>query len=170
MDMYLDEEMCAAINNAELTPHYEYKVFEGSREKGKVYQTIKLRDADIQTLESFAAEHFCEENTPAEKLYVTHQWIHYTNRYAYAGELWDTIVAKSYVDAVFNYRLGQCIQYNGAMAGMLAYMGYNVWMEGTPGVHWTTYVELNGKVYNVECGNYGKNGEWQGFFTPEEDR
>ena len=165
-----EDSITDQLNHAELTPHYEYKVYEGTRENGKVYQTIKLRDADIQTLDKLAAVHFSEENTPAEKLYVTHQWIHYTNRYAYAGELWDTIVAKSYVDAVFNYKLGQCIQYNGAMAGMLAYMGYNVWMEGTPGVHWTTYVELDGKVYNVECGNYGKNGEWQGFFTLENEQ
>ena len=158
------DEVIDQINHTELTPHYEYKVYEGTRENGKVYQTIKLRDADIETLDAFAAAHFVDENTNAEKLYVTYQWIHYTNRYAYVGELWDTIVAKTYVDAIFNYQLGQCIQYNGAMAAMLAYMGYDVWMEGTPGVHWTTYVEIDGKVYNIECGNYGKNGEWGAFF------
>lgn len=164
----LSEETADMLNNVELTPHLEYDIYEGEKSNGKVYQHIKLRDADVETLEAFAAAHFCEENTNAEKLYVTHQWIHYTNRYAYVGELWDTIVAKTYVDAIYNYQLGQCIQYNGGMAGMLAYMGYDVWMEGTPGVHWTTYVEIDGQVYNVECGNYGKNGEWQGFFSPVE--
>ncbi|MBR3629647.1 MAG: hypothetical protein IKN55_04155 [Oscillospiraceae bacterium] len=160
----LYNETADLLNHAALSPHLEYDIYEGKKEDGKVYQHIKLRDEDIATLDAFAAAHFSDENTNAEKLYVTHQWIHYTNRYAYAGDLWDQIVAKTYVDAIFNYQLGQCIQYNGAMAGMLAYMGYDVWMEGTPGVHWTTYVEIDGKVYNIECGNYGKNGEWQAFF------
>ena len=162
----ISEETQALLNNAPLSPKEGFTVYEGDRADQKVYQTIKLRDSDIATLEQFAATHFSESNTIAEKLFTTHQWIHYTNDYAYAGEKWNTIVSKTYVDAIFNYRLGQCIQYNGAMAAMLAYMGYDVWMEGTPGVHWTTYVEIDGQVYNVETGNYGKNGEWQGFFTP----
>ena len=164
---YIWNDTRALIDNAQLSPHYDYYIYEGTKAEGKVFQHIILNSSDIATLKAFANAHFCEQNTVSEKMYVAHQWIHYNNDYAYVGEKWNTIESKTYVDAIFNYRLGQCIQYNGAMAAMLAYQGFNVWMEGIPGVHWTTYVEINGTTYHVECGNYGKNGEWQDFFSTD---
>ena len=120
-------------------------------------------------IEQFAAEHFPENSTMAEKLYITHQWIHKNVDYAYAGPKWNAIVNKSYVDAIFNYKSGQCVQYNGAMASVLAYYGYDVYMVRgwtRPGVqHYWTECNIDGKTYLVECGNLGKNGDsWQYFF------
>ncbi|MBR2088694.1 MAG: transglutaminase domain-containing protein, partial [Oscillospiraceae bacterium] len=131
--------------------------------------TIKLSDNDIKIIEQFAAEHFPENSTMAEKLYITHQWIHKNVDYAYAGAKWNAIVNKSYVDAIFNYKSGQCVQYNGAMASVLAYYGYDVYMVRgwtRPGVqHYWTECNVAGKTYLVECGNLGKNGDsWQYFF------
>lgn len=131
--------------------------------------TIRLSDNDIAIIEQFAAEHFPENSTMAEKLYITHQWIHYNVDYAYAGEKWNSIVNKSYVDAIFNYKRGQCVQYNGAMASVLAYYGYDVYMVRgwtSPGTqHYWTECNVAGTTYLVECGNSGKNGDWwQHFF------
>ena len=107
----------------------------------------------------------------AEKLYITHQWIHYNVDYAYAGEKWNSIVNKSYVDAIFNCKRGQCVQYNGAMASVLAYYGYDVYMVRgwtRPGVqHYWTECVVAGQTYLVECGNSGKNGDWWQYFFEE---
>ena len=104
-----------------------------------------------------------------DKLYTVHQWIHYENEYAYAGAKWNEICNLTYTDAIFNHKKGQCVQYNGAMALFLAYYGFDVYMVRgwtNPGVqHYWTEVNLGGKVYVVECGNSGKNGDWwQSFF------
>ena len=133
-----------------------------------------MSDEDIKIIERFADEHFPEDATLAEKLYITHQWIHYNNEYAYAGELWDEIVGCSYVDAIFDHQKGQCVQYNGAMASVLAYYGFDVYMikgyTKSGNQHFWTQVEIDGKTYMVECGNSVKNGDWwQSFFALVEE-
>ncbi|MBQ4464980.1 MAG: hypothetical protein II916_03350 [Oscillospiraceae bacterium] len=142
-----------------------------NRQAGGIDFTIKLSDNDIAIIEQFAAEHFPENSTMAEKLYITHQWIHYNVDYAYAGEKWNSIVNKSYVDAIFNCKRGQCVQYNGAMASVLAYYGYDVYMVRgwtRPGVqHYWTECVVAGQTYLVECGNSGKNGDWWQYFFEE---
>ncbi len=142
-----------------------------NRQAGGIDFTIHLSDEDIAIIEQFAAEHFPENSTMAEKLYITHQWIHYNVDYAYAGEKWNSIVGKSYVDAIFNYKRGQCVQYNGAMASVLAYYGYDVYMVRgwtRPGVqHYWTECNVAGQTYLVECGNSGKNGDWWQYFFKE---
>ena len=104
-----------------------------------------------------------------DKLYTIHQWIHYENEYAYAGPKWNEICDLTYTDAIFNHKKGQCVQYNGAMALFLAYYGFDVYMVRgwtNPGVqHYWTEVNLGGKVYVVECGNSGKNGDWWQSFS-----
>ncbi|MDE5563732.1 MAG: arylamine N-acetyltransferase [Oscillospiraceae bacterium] len=162
----------AMLNNAVLSPRRTITVYDQQKGSGKeiVDFTFTLKDADIAIIEQFAAEHFPENSTLAEKLYITHQWIHYNVDYAYAGAKWNEIVNLSYVDAIFNHKKGQCVQYNGAMASVLAYYGYEVYMvKGytSPGTqHFWTQVEIDGHTYMVECGNSGKNGDWwQEFFN-----
>ena len=137
---------------------------------GAIDFTIHLSDNDIAIIEQFAAEHFPEDSTIAEKLYITHQWIHYNVDYA-RGDKWNAIVDKSYVDAIFNYRMGQCVQYNGAMAAVLAYYGYDVYMVRgwtDPGCqHYWTECVLDGNTYLVETGNSGSNGDWWQYFFEE---
>lgn len=130
--------------------------------------SFKITDADIAIMEKFAAEHFSPSMTVTEKLWITHQWIHFNVDYAYdyTAEIW----TPTYVDIIFNRRLGQCIQYNGAMASMLAYFGYDVYMvrghTSSNSQHFWTEVLIDNKRYYVECGNYGKNGSWEYFFLP----
>ncbi len=159
------------LNTAQLSPRRQITVYNRQVDPVKIDFTIKLSDADIAIIEQFAAEHFEADDTLAEKLYKTHQWIHYNVDYAYAGEKWNEIVNLSYVDAIFNHKKGQCVQYNGAMASVLAYYGFDVYMVRgwtSPGTqHYWTEVNLNGKTYMVECGNSGKNGDWWQYFFDE---
>ncbi|GEM_PF-237708 len=138
--------------------------------------TIKLSDRDYQIIEKFAAEHFSPDMTLSERLYETWWWIHCNVDYAYAGTKWNTIESKSYPDAIFNYKLGQCVQYNGAMAAVMAYYGFDVYMvkgwtnPPTNSVqHYWTEANINGTRYYIETGNQGKNGDyWQYFFVDAE--
>ncbi|MBQ8927696.1 MAG: hypothetical protein IJ055_05400 [Oscillospiraceae bacterium] len=160
--------MASTIMSADLSPKRSFIIYDRQHEPETVSQTVTISDADIAILEKFAAENFPAGASLPEKLYITHQWIHYNVDYAYAGELWDEIAGCSYVDAIFNHKKGQCVQYNGAMAAMLAYYGFDVYMvkgyTDYGNQHFWTEVRIGEHTYLVECGNYGKNGEWQDFF------
>ena len=92
----------------------------------------------------------------------------------YNGSDWNQISGKSFVEAIFKYKKGQCAQYNGAMACMMAYLGYNVRIvQGYRGTWNTNYwqhfwveIPLYGVNYIMETGNYGKNGSWMYFLAP----
>ena len=78
------------------------------------------------------------------------------------------------MDAIFTYRKGQCIQYNAAIASMMAYLGYDVnlvqgWVGGVGNQHFWCEVHINGKTYVMETGNEGKNGSWMHFLDPYSD-
>jgi len=133
--------------------------------------TIRLSDEDYEIIEAFAAEHFTSGMTMAEKLYVTWDWIHTNTTYA-SGDLWYEIDSLTYPDAIFNHQLGQCVQYNGAMAAVLAYYGFDVYMvkgwvypAEKRNQHYWTEVIIDGERYCVETGNLKKNGSyWKHFF------
>ncbi len=139
--------------------------------------TKTLSDRDIEILEAFAAEHFPADATREEKLWITLQWIHKNVQYAYAGDLWNEIAGLSWTEAIFVNRKGQCAQYNGAMASMMSWMGFDVSVvqgyRGTwPGNYWQHFwveIEICGTIYIMECGNLGKNGDWYYFLAPYEE-
>ncbi|MBQ8514817.1 MAG: hypothetical protein IJ496_05410 [Ruminococcus sp.] len=154
----------AVLNSAELVPHDDFVCYDRSEDETstEVMYSYKLTDADKATLEAFAAEHFTPEMSRYEKLAVTAEWIHNNVDYAYVGEKWNTIVNKTLVDAVFNYQLGQCLQYNGAMISMMAYMGYDVnlvFLKNGSWQHFTGIVNINGREYPIEAGNW-EDGMW----------
>ncbi len=136
-----------------------------------------LSERDIEILEAFAAEHFPADATREEKMWITLQWIHKNVQYAYAGDLWNEIASLSWVEAIFVNQKGQCAQYNGAMASMMSWMGFDVSIvqgyRGTwPGNYWQHFwveIEICGTIYIMECGNLGKNGNWYYFLAPYEE-
>lgn len=158
------------LENAELNPHDSYIIWNRQVSPEKQYMKITLKDKDVAILEQFAQEHFTEDMTMAQKLWITQQWIHKKVDYAYAGSKWNSIVNLSYVEAIFVNRMGQCVQYNGAMAAMMIWFGYDVYMvkgwTDTGNQHFWTEVVIDGKTYLMECGNYGKNGNWHDFLEP----
>lgn len=138
--------------------------------------TVNITDSDIAVLEKFAKENFTDDMTDAQKLETTLNWINRNLKYASTAADWSKINGKSYADAVFTYKLGQCAQYNGAMVYMMRYLGYDAdlilgW-RGTWGVnYWQHYwgeVDINGMKYIIETGNYAKSGNWSFLLTPYE--
>lgn len=152
-----------------------YKVYNIQEKTTTLYKTVTLSSSDISTLKKFASNHFKSGMTAYEKVEITLNWIHSQVTYASSSDNWNKIKNKTYVDAIFNYKLGQCAQYNGALAGMMTYLGYDVQMfkghrqsgggTGAKYQHFWTEVKLNGLTYVMECGNK-KDGSWHYFFEP----
>lgn len=119
--------------------------------------THYLTDDAIAALNRFAKEHFTDTMTNYDRLKYTWEWLHYNVQYADGlngrPSYWD-ISELSYAEACFDKKAGQCIQYNGALAEMMAYMGYDVYMIEmyTSGQHFRTEVSIDGVAYGIEVG------------------
>ncbi len=152
----------------DLTPHKSFKVynFQGT---GKTW-TYTMSSRDVKILKNFENKHFTKSMTPAQKVAYTMEWIHSNVTYASSASNWSKIANKSWVDAIFNNRLGQCVQYNGALMCMMAYLGYDVSMvqgyrtsyysRGNRWQHFWGQVKIGNTTYLVEAGNKGKSGNW----------
>lgn len=157
------------LNAATLRSHRSFKVCNRQGAKTTSY-TYTLSDRDIKILKNFAAKHFKSNMTRDEKLWVTLDWINKNVKYA-RGSDWDQIASKSWVDAIFTYKKGQCAQYNGAMTAMMAYLGYDVELvqgyrgrwEGSHWQHFWCELKIDGIIYVMETGNYGEDGNWMYF-------
>lgn len=172
----IDQEIRDLLDNVPRNPgQREILVYDRQNpEDGEPVEfTIRLSDSDYQIIEEFARIHFTPEMTLSECLYETWWWIHANTDYAYAGTRWKEICNLSYPDAVFQHQMGQCVQYNGAMAAVLAYYGFDVYMvkgwtnppKNTMQHYWTE-VMIDNTRYYIETGNQGKNGDyWQYFFV-----
>lgn len=168
------DEPEAILNSVSLNPHNTFVCYDHSDGKtgNDILYSFTLTSADKATLAAFAKKHFTAGMTREEQLWTTLEWIHYNVDYAYVGAKWNAIANKTLVDAIFNYKSGQCLQYNGAMCAMLVYLGYDAHMEfqrdsSTGWQHFLCWVTINGKNYRMETGNYGKNGDWMYFMAPE---
>ncbi len=166
------------LNAADLEPHTSFEVYNRQKSEAETTSyTVTLSENDIALLEAFAAEHFPADATREEKLWITMYWIHTEVDYAYASADWNEIAGKSWVEAIFIHQKGQCAQYNGAMASMMAYLGYDVsvvqgWRGTYPSNYWQHFwveVNIGDLLYIVECGNLGKSGNWYYLVTPYED-
>ncbi|MBR6392429.1 MAG: transglutaminase domain-containing protein [Eubacterium sp.] len=131
--------------------------------------SYKLTKADRKTIKAFFYKKYKGKYpSRAEMAYYALEWINKKIKYDYDyvnGDL-------RYVDAIFNKKKGQCLQYNGAYAAVLTYLGYEARViegyrmdsNGKPVInHFWCEVKLNGRWYLCETGNYGKNGYWQYF-------
>lgn len=161
------------LAGAQLKRRDSIKVYNTQGKKTTYYKyTISARDK--QVLKKFADKHFTKNMSREEKLFYTLNWINKKVRYA-EGSDWNKIAGKGYADAIFTYRLGQCVQYNGAMAEMMAYLGYDAYLiqgyrgSKTTGRIWQHFwceVNINDRVYIMETGNYECDGNWSYFLTP----
>lgn len=157
----------ARVNGANLKSHTSFKVYNVQGTKTTFMYNINLSDSDIKLLDKFKKKYFKEGMTREEQLQVTLNWINQNVKYALNDD-WTKISGKTWVEAIFKYKLGQCAQYNGAMAAMMAYLGYDVQVVmGYRGTwktnywqHFWTEVKIQGSTYIVETGNYGRSGGW----------
>lgn len=181
-------ELLDPVNTARLnseknnTPKYSFKT-ENAQSASSIYTYYDIRYSlnDWATLERFAKEHFTADMSKAEKVAYTVNWI---NKNVWYGTVadggWAKIMAMvqnhtfSYVNCIFNYKIGQCNCYNGALASMMLYLGYDAHLimgyrgktneKGVDtGNHWQHFwceVKINGQTYVMEAGNYGEDGDW----------
>lgn len=160
------------LNAAKLKSHKNIPIYNAQGKTTVNSGSLILTDNDIAILKKFAADNFKSGMTREEKLMTTLLWINENTTYA-RGENWTKIESKSCTDAIFNYKLGQCLQYNGAMASMMAYLGYDVRLiQGYRGTwntnywqHFWTEVDIGGITYIMETGNYGQSGYWYYFLA-----
>ncbi len=156
------------LNAATLKSHKTVKIYNTQGKKTKSAGTMTLSSADIKILKSFASKNFTKGMTDAEKVRVTLDWINQNVTYATSSSDWKKISGLSTVNAIFNKKMGQCYQYNGALAAMMAYLGYDVQLiqgyrgsaSGSKWQHYWVEVKIDGNTYVMETGNYGRSGGW----------
>ena len=157
----------ALMSGADKVNKKTIKVVSTRKKKTTTVWSYSLSKKDKKTLKKFCDKHFKgKKMSRAEKAEYTLNWINKNVKYAY-GKSYSKIGNKSYVDAIFNKKLGQCLQYNGAYAAFLTYLGYEArviegYRRGNINHYWCE-VKVHGRWYLCETGNYGKNGDWMYF-------
>ena len=128
--------------------------------------TMYISAADRKIMRKFAKKRFKKNMNREEKLRTVVNYIHNRTTYIKTSAQWSKISGKSYVHAIFKQNLGQCAQYNGALAAFMAYLGYDVRLvcgyRGNGSSKWSHYwceVKIDGLTYVMEAGNK-KDGGW----------
>lgn len=166
------------INTAELVEHDEIPLYniKGDNDNGGKPMFVRnytVTEEDKKILNDFAKEHFTDDMTNYDRLKFTWEWLHFNVTYANGSQGWNTydkIMNLSFVQACFEEKLGQCIQYNGAFAEIMAYMGYDVYMlEKWNGAnftnqHFISEVNINGLGYNTEVGETSYDNPSRGYY------
>ncbi len=159
------------LNGATLKPKDSFKVYNVQGKETKLAWTTTLSSNDKKILKNFAKKHFTDDMSREEVLRITLDWINRNVTYA-TGNLWNQIQGMSYVEAIFSAKKGQCVQYNGAMAAMMTYLGYDVQLvqgyryssySGSTWQHFWVEAKIAGNTYVFETGNYGRDGTWSYF-------
>ena len=166
--------LAAALNgfNASAKTTVAVKNLRGSPEESWQITVTQADRAQIRALFS----RLPKDATNLEKIYAAYKYIQKSFSYARSYELYSRIWSKTPIDAVFNEHLAQCLQYNGAMAEVLAYMGYDTALvEGMRGQgdysadtvsyrwsHYWTELYLDGETYLIEVGQ--PEDRWNGAF------
>lgn len=160
------------LNGAKRTSRSAYKMY-NTQGKKTTESTQYLTNADKAAIERFAKEHFESGWTPAQKAAYTLNWINKNVTYASGGSYY-TIASMGYAEAIFDHKLGQCLQYNGAMVEMLTYLGYDaslIWgyrgtSQSNRWQHFWGEIKIGGVSCVIETGNYGQSGDWWYLCTP----
>ena len=132
--------------------------------------TITVSDADIATIKKFIDAHK-KDMTNGEFVDYTVQWLNKNVTYADGKDgrpEYSSIWNRSHVDNSFNYKVGQCVQYNSALCAVMRYLGYDArvvkgWRGNSLDNKWQHYwceVTINGKNYVMDTFNYGTDGDW----------
>lgn len=143
----------------------DYYYVYNEQNNGAPQETYYISNSEKKILQKFADEHFNPSWSNGQKALYTLFWINRNVTYSAAQG--------DYCASVFENRVGQCAQYNGALLSMMTYLGYDVSMirgyRGYPDNKWTHYwgeIYINGEVYVLECGNYNQSGDWSYFVQP----
>ncbi len=169
------------VNAADLKPHntiYQYNIKYDNSHGGEPFcnGTLNVYQSEIDVYKEFAEEHFEAGMTNYQKIWYLADWMHENVKYATAEEyskyvLWDG----RYVTHCLVDKVGQCIQYNGALAQILSYMGYDAYMLEmyTSGQHFRCECTIDGIPFSFEVGDKGSdspqwNYRWLWIFSEKE--
>ena len=168
---YDSHDSFVLMNSAAKSKNKTIKVINTRGKKSYTDWTYKLSASDKKTIKAFFKKKYNGNNpSKAQMAYDALDWINMKVKYDYEyknGGL-------SYVDAIFNKKSGQCLQYNGAFAAVLTYLGYEARViegyradsSGNPVInHFWCEVKLNGRWYLCEAGNNGKTPGWRYFVS-----
>lgn len=165
------------VNSAELKPHDSYALYDiksdnpvridvyGNKTR---YDAFHISDDDRRILEEFINEHFTPEMTNYDRIVYFMEWIHDNMEYASEEQyqeqtMWDG----NFIHYIIELKLGQCLQYNGALAEYMSYLGYDTYMLEmyTPGGihHYRAEVNIDGIVYGMEVGDRGSDNPETGY-------
>ena len=169
---YNSNSKMAIMNGCAGATKATFKCVNTQGKKAKTAYTVTVTEADKKIFKKFASEYLTCEMSPYYKIRTAFFFIHKNVTYA-TGSSYSKIDGCSYAKAIFTYKLGQCAQYNGAMAEYLAFLGVGsklIWgyrgtTSGRKWQHFWGEAKLsNGKTYVVETGNFGQDGSWNYFF------
>lgn len=158
------------LDSASLKPGMtSYKEINAQEKKNKT-TTMELSSADIETIKKFISSHK-GNMTNGEFVDYTLQWLHYNISYADGvhGPDYSTIWGRSHVDNCFNYKAGQCVQYNSALCAVMRYLGYDANViqgyrynsnSDSKWQHYWCEVNINGTLYVMDTYNQGTDGDW----------
>lgn len=177
--IYQSETLCSSsikslINGSVAKPKSNFKTYNVQGKKAYMAYKISITSSDKKIFNDFNSNYLSSDMSPYARIYYTFMFIHKKVTYA-SGGLYSKIENSTYADAIFNKRIGQCAQYNGAMVEYLANLGFSVKLiwgyRGTSmnnkWQHFWGQVKLqNGVNYVIETGNYGNDGDWYYFFKP----
>ena len=161
------------VNTAKLTPHDNYPLYNIKGSTPKQTATYIVTAEDKKILDKFAEENFTPDISNYDKIECLWRWVNKNITYA-SGDLYKEIASDSWVSACLVKKKGQCLQYNGAVAELLAYMGYDVYMlemwlgANNTNQHFRTEVNIDGNAYSIEVGNDGAYSGWMWLFEPIE--
>ena len=150
-----------------------YPIYNVQGANTRYLSSVTLRKEDLEILEDFADKHFKKSWTDEQKLRYTLEWIN-SEVYYPLGREFEAICNYTHTVAIFKYKKGQCLQYNGAMCAMMTYLGYPsrliMGYRGTWGgsywQHFWAESVLSGTTFVLETGNAGRSGSWSYFLLP----
>lgn len=153
------------VNSADLQPHDNYALYNIIGTPKRI-GTYYVSNSDKEVIEKFAEEHFTSEMTNYDRIIYFMEWIHENMEYdTEYSQSW--MMGSNFVECVIEYKLGQCLQYNGALAEYLAYLGYDSYLLEmiTPGGmhHYRAELSIDGIVYGMEVGDQGSDNPETGY-------
>lgn len=153
------------LKKATLEPRDSYILYNNQGSKA-TKTTCYITQGDKDAIMRFSEKYFGEDWTPEQKVAFTLNWINKNVEYA-AGAKYSEIAAMGYAEAIFDHKLGQCVQYNGALIEMMNILGFKASLimshRGTENYKWQHFwgeIKIGSKKYVLETGNYGKSGNW----------
>jgi len=158
------DSLTPGASNTKSYKYYHYQTSDAS--KTRTSTTLAFTSADIAAIKAFEAKYFESDWTDGEKIAFTVRWINLNNTYDYNYKYSGS---HGVADVIFNYRYGQCLQYNGAVCELMNYMGYDAYLVARLGSrqHFWTSIMINGTEYDIESGTASKYGAYWCFVCEE---